>query len=111
MTIYLNRKNNWTIRWDGYDTRRIYHWVAFGNSYEEIWDITVLKDINHLEYEEEYRLKKLGKEISQYFNEDGYIDDEVFENEVFSVRLSEEDYKEMLLKSKGNAYYSEFTED
>lgn len=99
MTKYLNRKYNWTIRWDGYDTQRINHWVALGNTYEEIWDATVLADVNHLDFEFEYRANKVG------------ADCEMDEDEIWSVVLDDDDYKTMLLKSKGNAYYSEFTTD
>ena len=94
------------IRWDGWDTSRRWHWVAFGKSYEDIWNATVEANVNHLETFEDFVLKKIGKKQSDYWTEEGdYLEDE-FDNDVYGYNMSDADYKELILSSKGNAYYS-----
>lgn len=109
MITYLNRKYDYLIRWDGYDTSRLNHWVAFGNSYEEIWRVTVDKEVNHFEDEESYMLSKIGKKSEDYWTEDGDYLEEKFYNDTSDIDMTDEDYHDLIKQCNGNAYYSEFT--
>lgn len=105
---YLNRKTNWSIRWDGKDTAMRNHWIAFGSNYEEIWRITVEKGVNHFEDEESYMLSKIGKTSDDYWNGDDFLEEE-YENDLSKVEMTDEDYRNLIISSIGNAYYSAFT--
>lgn len=99
---------NDTIRWTGRDTRGLFRWIAYGASYRDIWETTVNGGVNHAEAEVEYRLWKIGKSEEDFADEDGEIDYDAMNNVVWRVDMTDEDYKDLLTCSRGNAYYHTF---
>lgn len=103
------QKHTDTIRWIGRDTRGLYRWIAYGESFESIWNATVDGGVNHAEAEEEYRLWKIGKSEDDFEDaETGEIDYDEMDKVIWNVTMTEEDYRDLIMKSRGNAYYSEF---
>lgn len=104
----MKNLNEKFIVWYGRDTRGLNHWKCFGNTYQDIWCETVRLGVNHYEDEEHYMLSKIGKCNNDYWNEDGDYLEEEFYNDISKVEMNDEDYYELLVTSKGNAYYSDF---
>lgn len=109
-TTKLNHaKYDDTIRWTGRDTQGLFRWIAYGKTYEDIWATTVNGDVNHGEAEEEYRLWKIGKSEDDFEDaETGEIDYDEMDNVIWNVTMTDEDYKDLIMKSRGNAYYQTF---
>lgn len=107
-TTKLNHeKRTDTIRWTGRDTRGLFRWIAYGDSYEAIWNAT-LNRVNVSDDEEEFRLARIGKTIDDFLDENGDIMGDEYWLAVWSVNMTDEDYKELLISCKGNAYYQTF---
>lgn len=109
-TTKLNyEKRTDTIRWTGRDTRGLFRWIAYGESYADIWTATIVGRVNHSEAEDEYRLWKIGKSEDDFEDaETGEIDYEEMDNVIWNVTMTDDDYKDLIMKSRGNAYYNEF---
>lgn len=105
----LNSSYKTKIKWIGKDTSGRFTWVAYGNTYKDIWDETVEHDVNHWDYEFDYVMEQLGKTEDDYMVY-GELDDEKQMSDYYDYKanMSDEEYKEMLETSKGNAYYTEF---
>lgn len=108
-TTKLNHeKRTDTIRWTGRDTRGLFRWVAYGRTYEDIWLTTIRERVNHSDDEDAFRLNRMGKTLADFDDADGETDYEAYEDAIWSVNMTDEDYKELLISCKGNAYYQTF---
>lgn len=106
----LNCKFNARIRWDGYDTRKMFHWYAYGNTFEEIWDTTVNAGINDWEDWETYVLGKKGMTQEDFYDEeDNFLEEEYYNALIYD--MSDEEYRDLICSCKGKAYYSNFEID
>lgn len=109
MKIVLNSEFGKRIRWDGFDTARSHHWIAYGNTLEEIWNVTVKFGINHYEDEEAYILNKIGKDVNDYWTEDDDYLEVAYYADMASVNMNDDDYFNLLKQCDANAYYSTIT--
>lgn len=105
----LNSSYDRKIKWIGKDTSGKFTLVAYGDTYKEIWDTTVDHDVNHWDYEFDYVMERLGKTENDYMV-DGELDEEKQMNDYYDYKssMTDEEYKDMLESSQGNAYYTEF---
>lgn len=105
----LNDSYDRKIKWIGKDTSGKFTWVAYGDTYKEIWDETVDHDVNHWDYEFDYVMEQLGKTEDDYMINGGFNEEkQMIDYYNYKETMSDEEYKDMLESSKGNAYYTEF---
>lgn len=110
MEIKLNyRSFADTIKWEGQPTNGCLTWVAYGTSFKDIWDLTVEREVNNLDSEFDFVMKKIGKTETDYLDENGEIDIEkqIDEFYTYKIGMTDDEYRELLLQSIGNAYYQE----
>lgn len=96
-----------TIRWEGWDTSRRWHWIAYAKNYEDLWWTLVHAKVMD---NDDYVAKVLAK--SGHTSDDFWIDTNDYDDEAYykamEVGLTEFEYRELIEESKGNAYYQEF---
>lgn len=89
------------IKWEGRDTRGLHRWIAYANDYRSLWETLVDARVMHLEDFDEKVLAKSGLSI---YDE---LDEETYES-AMEIGLDEEEYRELIEESIGNAYYQKF---
>lgn len=96
------------IKWVGRNTARNIKWEAFGNSYREIWEDLVNRNVMHYEDLENYLYKLNGIDETFFEDEDGEWNIDKWTNWKPEEDMNEERYRDLIEKSDGNAYYQEF---
>lgn len=99
------------IKFTGRNTNMNICWKCSGNSYKEIYDWLLKKDvISSEDYDpvEKYLLEQLGKTIDDYMNKETEIydiDKLYMDGDCF---LTDEAYYEIISNENGNAFYQEW---
>ncbi len=98
------KRHSALLKFEGWDTRRLYHWVAYADSYFELWNELCNGEVMHWDDLESYQAEKGN------INIDDYEDEEEYFNVVENVDMSEEDYKALISSCDSNAYYQDIEE-
>lgn len=98
------------IKWKGCNTAQNIWWNKKANSYKELWDLLLIRNLVHDDKYEKCLLDKYEVNESDFYDTDGeYLDDKY--NEFMTTHeLEEDEYKELIKSCDGNAYYQWFWE-
>lgn len=98
------------IKWSGCNTSKNIWWNKKADSYKELWDLLLIRNLVHNEDYDKYLFYKYGVTESDFYDTDGeWLDDKYFEF-VNTHWLEEDEYKELIKSCDGNAYYQWFWE-
>ena len=97
------------IKWVGKNTSMNITWTEYADTYKELFNILIDKNMIHYENYERYIYNKYNVCEEDFYNEDGNFMENKY-NELMEKVITEEEYKELIYISNGNAYYQTFYE-
>lgn len=98
------------IKWRGCNTAQNIWWNKKADSYKELWDLLLIRNLVCDEDYVEYLFNKYKVAECDFYDTDGeWLEDKY--NEFMNKHwLEEDEYKELIKSCDGNAYYQWFWE-